>query len=81
MKIKRIVVFLVCLLFSNSCDSTLLCVPSVKKVEVEDVFLRKNYIPSYKINTNDKYCVFRQDWDYGLNTKKYNALIFDNFEQ
>lgn len=63
MRIRKIIVCFICLLFVNSCNSTLLCVPSAKKVKVEDVFLEQNYVPSYRINTNDRYCLFYQKWN------------------
>ena len=77
MKINKIIICLIALLLINSCNSTLICVPSARRVEVRDVFLEKYYLSSHKINTNDRYCVFRQDWNFGLNTNKYDSSIFD----
>ena len=74
MKIKKIVIFIVCLLFTNSCNTALLCIPSAKRVEVKDVFLKQNYVPSYKINTKDRYCLFYQKWG---NVKKSITSKFE----
>ena len=60
---KKLVAYLLCIIFINSCSTpSFMCVPRARKVQVRDVFLDKYYVPSHKVNTEDRYCLFYQKW-------------------
>lgn len=74
---KKIIICLLCLIFIDSCNGVTLRAPSARKVEVRDIFLTKYYAPSHRINTTDRYCAFRQDWNFGIDSGQYDASMFD----
>lgn len=75
MKVKKIIVCLLGVIFVSSCSTpSFMCIPSARKAKVRDVFLDKYYIPSHKINTEDRYCLFYQKW---ANVKKSIDLKFE----
>ena len=78
MKIKNVIICLIILLIINSCNSTLTCMPRTKRVEIRDIFLNKYYIPSHKINTNDRYCLMYKPWNYKSNLKNFDINIINS---
>ena len=75
---KKLVICLLCIISISSCSTpSFMCVPSARKVEVEDVFLEKYYIPSHKINTNDRYCLMYEPWNYKSNLKNFDINVIN----